>query len=108
MGMGARNVGVGEIMSIDLESLALAMPLPPAILVRANQFLPLGVHGNDGDAGLHRLGDGCVDVLELSVAVGMPIPLKCLLFGFAACAEASDNRVFTMTDRVKYSSVIPS
>ncbi len=101
IGVRAGHVGTGKIVTVHLDGLLGGQPLPAAVVVVSQQFLLLGVHGNDG----RRLGQGPldlrVDVAELRVAVGMVLAL----LGFAVALQAvallaQQLRDLHVTDRV--------
>ena len=62
-----------EVVVVDLDRL-LRVDLPVAVEV-AEQLLLLGVHADDGQAGLQVLLLEAGDVLELGVAVRMAGPI---------------------------------
>src|ERR1019366_74998 len=61
-------------------------PLAAMILVVADQFLLLRVHGNDGLARPQSLFDCAVDMPELRVAIGVRVPLLGLAVALQAVA----------------------
>jgi len=56
--------------SMKKERIAFEAIIRPAILEVANQFLLLGVNGDDGLLLGRRCNDFCADVFELGVSVG--------------------------------------
>src|ERR1035441_7686997 len=84
VGIGAGHLGTGKIMSIDLGRRPRLAPLAALVLVVADQFLLLRVHGNDGLARPQSVFDGAVDMPELRVAIGMIAPF----LGLAVALQA--------------------
>src|SRR5580658_3906667 len=88
-------------MSVNLVRCPRFAPLTARILVIADQFLLLGVHGNDRLASPQSVFDGTIDMPELRVAVGMILPFLGLAVTLQAVAtlpeELSD---LGMTDRM--------
>src|ERR1035437_5598809 len=74
VGIGAGHVGTRKIVSVDLVRRSLFAPLAALVLVIADQFLFLRVHGNDRLACTQSAFDGAVDMPELRVAIGMIVP----------------------------------
>src|SRR6266700_4760643 len=75
VGIGAGHFGTGKIMSVDLVRRPRLAPLAALVLVVADQFLLLRVHGNDGLARPQGEFNGSVDMPELRVAIGVIVPL---------------------------------
>src|ERR1700694_608064 len=71
----APTLGAWKIMPVALLRRPRLAPLAARILIVADQFLLLRVHGNDWFAYPQRLFDSAVDISELRVAVGMIAPL---------------------------------
>src|ERR1700680_2538964 len=71
IGIGAGHLGTWKIMSLNLLRLPLWAPLAALVLVIADQFFLLRVHGNHrlvcAQSGFHS----AADVTELRIAVGM-------------------------------------
>ena len=89
--VGTRNFGVWEIVAVYFLGRAFPGPLCPAIHVVADEFLLLGVYGNDRLGRAHLPRDAGVDVLELRVAVGMLIPLDRLAVALEAVAHSAQK-----------------
>ena len=66
-------------MSVDLVRRPRFAPLAAPVVVVADQFLFLRVHGDDGFASPQGPLDGAVNMLELRVAIGVIVPF----FGLA-------------------------
>ena len=62
---------INEVVDLHLFGLAAGMPLPPAILERADEFLLLGIHRDHRLAALLKAIDHGVDVLELRIGIRM-------------------------------------
>src|SRR5271157_3043971 len=73
--VGARHVGMGEIMTLDPLGFALCVPFAPVVLVVSHEFFLLRVHRNHRVAGTHFTRHPAVDMLELRVTVQMLVAL---------------------------------
>src|SRR4051812_39463949 len=82
---------VREVVDPYLLRVPLGLPLPSAILEVADQFLLLGVDGDDGPTGCEVAATGLADVAELGVTVGALLPLVCLGVGLEAVAEVVEQ-----------------
>ena len=71
VGNGLAELGVDEVVDAHLGRLALGVPLPSGVLEVADQFLLLGIDGDDGLVALLEVPHTGGDVLELRVAVRM-------------------------------------
>src|ERR1035441_6854970 len=89
VGIGAGHLGTGKIMPVDLVRRPRFTPLAALVLVVADQFLLLRIHGNDGLARPQSLFDGAVDMPELRVAIGMIVPLLGLAVALQAARRPS-------------------
>jgi hypothetical protein len=85
------NLGVREVMALDLDRLPGRLPLAPGGLVIADQFLLLTVDTDHGLPGAQRRLDRLVDVLKLPIAVEMLGALPRLVVGLKPepCAVSS-------------------
>ena len=70
IGIGARHVGAGEVVAVDLVRRRCFAPLADLIVVVADQILFLRVHGNDGLARPQGSFDGAVDMPKLCARSG--------------------------------------
>ena len=79
VGNGLAQLLVHEIVDQHFFGLSLRLPFPPAILEFPDHFLLFGVHRDHRLAAFLKRQDGCVDVLELGVAVGViaSLPSSC-------------------------------
>ena len=99
--VGAGDVGTGKIVTVHLERLLRGPPLPAAVVVVSQQFLLLGVHGDDGRPLGQSPLDLRVDMAELRVAVGMVLAFFRLAVALQAVALLLQQlRDFHVTDRV--------
>jgi hypothetical protein len=73
-------------VGVDLQRLALGLPLAPCVLELTHKLLLLRVDRNDRLRSLLEALDSCVDVLELRVAVGMVRPFLRLAIALKAVA----------------------
>jgi hypothetical protein len=84
VGDGLGDLGVGEIVPLNLDRLSGRLPLAPHSLVIADQFLLLAIDRNRRLARGERRPDRLVDVRKLPVAIGMLGSLTRLLVGLQA------------------------
>jgi hypothetical protein len=84
IGIGAGNFRGGKVVPLDLDRLFCRKPLPPGIVVVADEFLLLCVHRNHGNPLDQRCLHLFADVPKLRIAVGM---ISAFL-GFAIALEA--------------------
>ena len=101
IGIGARHFRSRKIMAADLAGLFARQPLLPRVIVVSNQFLFLGVNGNDRPAVGQALFDAYADVAELRV----PVRMIGTLFGLAVALQTEmlvmqDLGDFDITDRM--------
>jgi hypothetical protein len=86
---------------LTLSAVPSFAPLAALVLVIADQFLFLRVHGNDGLACPQSAFDGAVDMPELRVAIGMIVPLLGLAVALQAVATLPQQLGdFGVADRV--------
>ena len=84
---GLTEVGIDEVVDVDLGGITGGLPLPATVAVVADEFFLLGVH-TDHRAALVLVGlDLVVEVAELRVAVGMLAPLGGLDVGLQAVPQ---------------------
>ena len=98
IGVCERYRGVGKIMAIHFGSVAFAMPLPPVVLVVADKFLFLGVHGNHRRSPVDAAFRQTIDVLELGVAIGIALAF----LGFAVALKAIAKLMKLIAHRLMY------
>jgi hypothetical protein len=65
------QIPVDEVVDVDGLGLSRGLPLPPAVAESADKLLLLGIHGDDRLPLLLIRLDTPVDMLELSITVGM-------------------------------------
>ena len=87
VGMRSRDRRVWEIVTVDLWGLAIPSPLLSSISIVSDQFLLLGVHGNDRLGGAHLLGHAGVDVFKLRIAIRMLLAFNRLAITLQAIAH---------------------
>src|SRR3989304_22269 len=87
VGMRSRDRRVWEIVTVDLWGLAFPEPLLSSIGKVSDQFLLLGVHGNDRLSGAHLLGHTGVDVFKLRIAIRMLLAFNRLAITLEAVAH---------------------
>ena len=78
-------------MHVDRQRVALGAQLTPAVLELADELLLLGVDRDDRLSGLQTRLDDCVEIAELSVAVGVLGALLGLGVGLQAEAQAAQQ-----------------
>lgn len=79
-------------MPVDRGGIAFPAPLLSAIGIVADQFLLLGVHGNNRLRGTHLLGHTGVDVFKLRIAIEMLGALNRLAIALEAVAHPLQQR----------------
>src|SRR3989304_1676075 len=91
-GIGSRDRRVWEIVTVDLGGLASPSPLLSAIGIVSDQFLLLGVHGNDRLSGAYLLSHAGVDVFKLRIAIRMLLAFNRLAIPLEAVAHSVQQR----------------
>jgi hypothetical protein len=82
---------VREVVDLNLLRAPLGLPLTAPVLEVTDQFLLLGVHGDDRPPGGDVSAAGLADVPELGVAVGALLSLARLGVGLEAVAEVMEQ-----------------
>src|SRR6202041_205288 len=101
VGIRAGHIGVGKVMPAHLFWLLGRKPLLPAVVVIADEFLLLCVHGNHRRVLLNALLHGGTDVPELCVTIGMVFSFLGLTVTLQAVAQIAQNLAyFDMADRM--------
>jgi len=77
---------IGEIMYPHRLWIALGPPLTPSILEITHEFFLFSVNRDNGVPALLEYGNLIVDVIELSISVGMMRTFSCFLIGLQAIA----------------------
>jgi len=87
IGRNASQLGFHEVMDLDGNRLALALPFPPLVRKLAHQFFLLGVHRNDRLAFLLICAHFDLNMAKLSITIRVIGTLQTLTIGLQAVAH---------------------